>query len=284
MARQITYANDSSVSALDRLTGIDSVDRSTKNFTIEAIAQLFASTGLADVSKLAFFYTHNDSNLASRGQAYYSFIPGLEDTPVGINSIVINRFDSLGKDFEPLRVLSTGSHIKLTAVGNAADTNYGLYEINGIPQISGSTITITVKHLASSGTLPNDEISIALLASSVTGQGVAVTDGSAEPTQEANNGDIYFQILPPVDGRHEVFLWLYTDNAWVNEASISGRQGEVGPQGTRGIEVAGGVATGDNTTVGQPTTFTIDRIDPSGDTMPCQLPSLFQLEQWVVLR
>ena len=84
MARQITYANDSSVSALDRLTGIDSVDRSTKNFTIEAIAQLFASTGLADVSKLAFFYNYNASNLASRGQAYYGFIGNIQQ-PAFIN-------------------------------------------------------------------------------------------------------------------------------------------------------------------------------------------------------
>ena len=279
MARQITYANDSSVSALDRLTGIDSVDRSTKNFTIEAIAQLFASTGLADVSKLAFFYDYNASTSASsRGQAYYGFIPGLEDTPVGINSIVINRFDSLGKDFEPLRVLSTGSHIKLTAVGNAADTNYGLYEINGIPQISGSTITITVKHLASSGTLPNDEISIALLASSVTGQGVAVTDGTAEPTQEANNGDIYFQILPNGD-RHDVFLWLYKDNAWVNEANISGIQGEQGIQGFQGVGIVqNSTANGDNTTPGLPTTFVVSLSNPNpngpqGGTLSFTVPA-----------
>ena len=101
MARQIIYANDSDVTALDRLTGIDSLDRSTKNFTIEAIAQLFASTGLADVSKLAFFFNYNAGNSASlRGQAYYRFLGGnLDNTPAGINEIIFNRYDSAGKRF-----------------------------------------------------------------------------------------------------------------------------------------------------------------------------------------
>ena len=59
MARQITYQDDSNVQSLDRLTGIDAQDRSTKNFTIGAIAELFASTGIADPAKNNFFYTVN---------------------------------------------------------------------------------------------------------------------------------------------------------------------------------------------------------------------------------
>ena len=269
MARQITYANDSSVSALDRLTGIDSVDRSTKNFTIEAIAQLFASTGLADVSKLAFFYNYNASNLASRGQAYYGFIGNIQQ-PAFINEIVFNRYDSTGKDFEPLAGSIRGSHIKLTAVGNAADTNYGLYEVLTNPTISGNTITVSVRHLASSGTLPNDEISISVLSSTATGTGVSVTDGEDPPVANATNheGDLYIQIQEHETevGQHQVNIWLYRNGVWVNEANLTGRQGEMGIQGFQGVSIVPGTASGDNTMVGQPTTFTVDlrNDDPNG--------------------
>ena len=265
MARQITYANDSSVSALDRLTGIDSVDRSTKNFTIEAIAQLFASTGLADVSKLAFFYNYNASNLAPRGQAYYGFIGGVEQ-PAFINQIIFNRYDSTGKDFEPLAGSIRGSHIKLTAVGNAADTNYGLYEVLTNPTISGSTITVSVRHLASSGTLPNDEISISVLSSTATGTGVSVTDGANPPVANATNheGDLYIQIQEHETevGQHQVNIWLYRNGVWVNEANLTGRQGEMGIQGFQGVSIVPGTASGDNTTIGLPTTFTVDLVNP----------------------
>lgn len=272
MARQIIYANDSDVTALDRLTGIDSLDRSTKNFTIEAIAQLFASTGLADVSKLAFFFNYNAGNSASlRGQAYYRFLGGnLDNTPAGINEIIFNRYDSAGKDFEPLAGSIRGSHIKLTAVGNAADTNYGLYEVLTNPTISGSTITVSVRHLASSGTLPNDEISISVLSSTATGTGVSVTDGEDPPVANATNheGDLYIQIQEHETevGQHQVNIWLYKNGVWVNEANLTGRQGEMGIQGFQGVSIEPGTASGDNTTVGQPTTFTVDlrNDDPNG--------------------
>ena len=272
MARQIIYANDSDVTALDRLTGIDSLDRSTKNFTIEAIAQLFASTGLADVSKLAFFFNYNAGNSASlRGQAYYRFLGGnLDNTPAGINEIIFNRYDSAGKDFEPLAGSIRGSHIKLTAVGNAADTNYGLYEVLTNPTISGSTITVSVRHLASSGTLPNDEISISVLSSTATGTGVSVTDGEDPPVANATNheGDLYIQIQEHETevGQHQVNIWLYKNGVWVNEANLTGRQGEMGIQGFQGVSIVPGTASGDNTTVGQPTTFTVDlrNDDPNG--------------------
>ena len=233
MARQITYANDSSVSALDRLTGIDSVDRSTKNFTIEAIAQLFASTGLADVSKLAFFYNYNSNMLASQGQAYYGFIAGLENTPVGVNSITFSRFDSLGKDFEPLRGALQGSHLKLTSVGNAGDTNYGLYQISGTPNINGDTITINVNHLASSGTLPDSQISLSYLASSVSGQGVQVFDGQDVPTFGAPVGAIYFR-FDETTTPHTAEVYIRTESQWIFEASLVGQRGEVGPIGPQG--------------------------------------------------
>ena len=261
MARQITYANDSSVSALDRLTGIDSVDRSTKNFTIEAIAQLFASTGLADVSKLAFFYDYNSSKLASKGQAYYEFTGGIEQ-PAFINQIIFNRYDSTGKDFEPLAGSIRGSHIKLTAVGNAADTNYGLYEVLTNPTISGNTITVSVRHLASSGTLPNDEISISVLSSTATGTGVSVTDGEDPPVANATNheGDLYIQIQEHETevGQHQVNIWLYKNGVWVDSANLTGRQGEMGIQGFTGVGIKAGTASGDNSTVGLPTTFTVE--------------------------
>ena len=267
MARQITYANDSSVSALDRLTGIDSVDRSTKNFTIEAIAQLFASTGLADVSKLAFFYDYNASTSASsQGQAYYSFIGNIQQ-PAFINEIVFNRYDSTGKDFEPLAGSIRGSHIKLTAVGNAADTNYGLYEVLTNPTISGSTITVSVRHLASSGTLPNDEISISVLSSTATGTGVSVTDGANPPVANATNheGDLYIQIQEHETevGQHQVNIWLYKNGVWVNEANLTGRQGEMGIQGFQGIGI--NTISGSTPVVGEEVTVTVTLNDPKGD-------------------
>ena len=181
--------------------------------------------------------------------------------------IIFNRYDSTGKDFEPLAGSIRGSHIKLTAVGNAADTNYGLYEVLTNPTISGSTITVSVRHLASSGTLPNDEISISVLSSTATGTGVSVTDGEDPPVANATNheGDLYIQIQEHETevGQHQVNIWLYKNGVWVNEANLTGRQGEMGIQGFQGIGI--NTISGSTPVVGEEVTVTVTLNDPKGD-------------------
>ena len=264
MARQRTYINDSDVTGLDRLTGIDSTDNSTKNFTIEDIAQLFASTGMADPTKLSFLYDVDASNiLPSNGDLYFEYINGLEGTFAGINNITLNAQDnsgnrtaevnSQGADFMPITRFVVGHDIKITDTSIASSTNYGIFYVNAVNTGENDTITLSVTHLASTGNVPSQSTALTVIGGATIdgGQrGNAIFDGTAIPTMETVlgiNGDLYIR-EHVIAGASLVDLYIYNSNnvpdAWGEPVSITGSQGpqgDLGPVGPQGPEGPRGV-------------------------------------------
>ena len=241
MARLKNYPNDSDVTASDRLSGIDSSDNSIKNFTIDDIAQFFASTGIADPTKTAFYYTVDRSNIIpTRGKVYFNFNEELENTPVGIIEIIINRNDGSGRgadaqgmDFAPLRRFAVGNNIKVTDTSTASSTNYGIYEITAVTE-NGASLILSVNHLASSGSVPLTDLSLNIInGAPIEGgtRGNAIFDGAAIPTHNepaAINGDVYFRLFENDLGDGQVDLYLFVGNVWTFQATLTGVQGYQG--------------------------------------------------------
>ena len=271
MARQRTYSNDTDVTALDRLTGIDALDNSTKNFTIDSIAQLFASTGIADPTKLGFYYTFDSSAATPAvGRIFYRFVSGLENTFAGINQIVFNNIDNTGtnempgNNAVPFSRFMDGTDIKLTDVSIASSDNYGIYQVTSVDSSNTGYLILNVIHTASNGNYPNSEVSLSVLSSSGTARarGNRIFFGETAPTAQvpaAIDGDIFIRTFTNADDDTQVDLYEYT-TAWARTAMLSGEQGFQGI----GINTITGAAP----VVSENTTITVTLTDPSGNTMP----------------
>ena len=271
MARQRTYSNDTDVTSLDRLTGIDALDNSTKNFTIDSIAQLFASTGIADPTKLGFYYTFDSSAATPAvGRIFYRFVSGLENTFAGINQIVFNNIDNTGtnempgNNAVPFSRFMDGTDIKLTDVSIASSDNYGIYQVTSVDSSNTGYLILNVTHTASNGNYPNSEVSLSVLSSSGTARarGNRIFFGETAPTAQvpaAIDGDIFIRTFTNADDDTQVDLYEYT-TAWARTAELSGEQGFQGI----GINTITGAAP----VVSENTTITVTLTDPSGNTMP----------------
>ena len=244
MARQTNYGLDTTVTALDRLTGVDSMTNQTVNFTIESVAQLFASTGIADPSKISFFYRVNANGAATtRGDSYFTSngAPGF----AGVSQITINRFDNSGVgvdgqgvDFSPVQRFVVGGEIKLTSVQQANSWGYGLYAINTVTENADNTLTLDVTHTASQGVLPTGAYTISLIgAVSAEARGNSIFDGAFVPTLDmpagSQVGDLFISLLT-VDGHPTASLYVRRQTEWMFVSSLTGAIGPQGPQGIQG--------------------------------------------------
>ena len=274
MARQIIYDIDRVIHEQDRLTGIDSVDNSTKNFTIEDIASFFATTGVADSSKLAFHY-ETDTNATAQGQASYRFAQGLQGNPRGLNQIILHSKDVRGGDFSPLlSSFIVGNDIKITSLNNINDIIYAVYAVTNSTLLNG-VFTLDVEWVTSTGSVLEGNIAVTPIGSSLLGiRGHRFFDGPTVPSDDeaasttAQAGDLYFQIFTDIDGNEQSLLWgpynPQSATPWgVDGVLITGHQGQSGPQGI-GIDTI----TGTVPVIGQPVTITVTLDDPSGDTTP----------------
>ena len=176
MARQTLYENDRSLQGLDRLTGIDFIDNSTKNFTIEDIAQFFASTGIADPSKLAFHYNRVQltQTVLNRGEAKFFF------SPDGEGFAFLTRIELHGTTTQGVELNSNitafleNTILKLTNTSQPNAVDFGFYRVMGAPTISNGIVTINLilERNAAEGTFPATSVSL-------TPVGVAGADGQA---------------------------------------------------------------------------------------------------------
>lgn len=267
MARQIIYESDRELSGLDRLTGIDSVDSSTKNFTIGDIANFFASTGIADPTRLGFHYEFDATTATpERGKFKYSFLPGLENTSAGVTSITVNRYTRVGADIRPLARVMVGNDLKVTDVENPTDVNYAIYLVKATTESEdGSFFTIDVEHQASSGPIPNGATSLSILGATIsTGdRGVSIFDGDYEPTEHnptGISGDLFLREYM-IGDRVQVDLYQYDSTThWGAPTSLTGIQGFQGIGVTEFKGNQDGVAV--STTA---TTITVTGADPANN-------------------
>ena len=294
MARQRFYANDSEIQGLDRLTGIDSVDNSTKNFTISDIAQFFARTGIADPASLSFNFTRTlDNSNPAIGQVSFGFTGGLNNSYTGLRTVTINTRDTGGTSLVPLERFWSRSDIKISNIDSATDTPYGIFQVEGNAdtRVPGQ-ITLTLAHVASDGIIGNDNFVISIVGAPLGSQrGNRVFDGTANPNGEPAvpatattpaipavpaiagiNGDLYFQII---ENPRTVNLFLFNESTWVNEGSLIGQTGPegptgpTGPTGPRGFSLSA-TAT-QNTGLGEDNTITITSTDPDASPVTVEV-------------
>ena len=268
MARIDRYQIDSDVTASDRLTGIDSLDNTVKNFTVDSIAQLFASTGIANPSKLSFYYTVGNQPIPPAGGVTLvtSNIPG----PAGVIQININKFDNSGRgtdnrgfDFTPLRRFVVGNNIELADVGTVDNSNYAIYSVTRVTEV-GDSLELGVSHLASSGHIPLTNVSLTVInGAPIEGgqRGNAIFDGTDVPTfnnPPAIDGDIYIRLFDNEAGDPQVDLYLNENQVWSSPLTLTG------VQGYQGISVSEISSDADpaNPNPGGLTTVTVDYVDP----------------------
>ena len=268
MARIDRYQIDSDVTASDRLTGIDSLDNTVKNFTVDSIAQLFASTGIANPSKLSFYYTVGNQPIPPAGGV--TFVTGNIPGPAGITQININKFDNSGRgtdntgfDFTPLRRFVVGNNIELADVGTVDNSNYAIYSVTRVTEV-GDSLELGVSHLASSGHIPLTNVSLTVInGAPIEGgqRGNAIFDGVDVPTfnnPPAIDGDIYIRLFDNEAGDPQVDLYLNENQVWSSPLTLTGVQGY---QGISVSEISSD-ADPDNPNPGGLTTVTVDYVDP----------------------
>ena len=248
MARQRTYQNDNVVTGSDRLTGVDFADNSTKNFTIEAIAQLFASTGIADPARLSYFYTITSNRSANaQGQAYLSFDSETRSNLfTAVNQIVVNQYDSSGRgdtnqgsNIVPLTRFMVGNDVQITSVQNAGDTNYGIFQVTSISRSpDGRQVTLNLQHRASNGNPPQGDISLSVLSAAISTEvrGSAIFDGNYVPSPNnppAEDGDVFLRRYD-VANQTLVDIYIFSSGGWGSPTTLTGEQGPQGPHGPQG--------------------------------------------------
>ena len=273
MARQRFYENDSTLNGLDRLTGIDSSDNTTKNFTIADIAQFFANTGIADASKLGFHYLNVDNTFTpASGQIVLARVlpDGTFTSNVDgfafVTRIIISNQTTQGVDIRPLRRFFEGTDIKLTDTTSPNGNVYGLYDITNVDQTNNDFSVLSVRHNASSGTLNANNLVLSIIGATLSNaRGSTIFDGTAVPTlgnPTAVAGDLYFQITT---NPRDVRLFMFNGTAWEDEGSLIGEAGPQGPAGPTGpIGPVRGVGT-TTTNTGNPGTDADVTVVANGD-------------------
>ena len=272
MARQRFYENDSTLNGLDRLTGIDSSDNTTKNFTIADIAQFFANTGIADASKLGFHYLNVDNTFTpASGQIVLARVlpDGTFTSNVDgfafVTRIIISNQTTQGVDIRPLRRFFEGTDIKLTDTTSPNGNVYGLYDITNVDQTNNDFSVLSVRHNASSGTLNANNLVLSIIGATLSNaRGSTIFDGTAVPTlgnPTAVAGDLYFQITT---NPRDVRLFMFNGTAWEDEGSLIGETGPQGPADTGPIGPVRGVGT-TTTNTGNPGTDADVTVVANGD-------------------
>ena len=239
MARIKSYENDPTVQGGDKWIGTDITDNSTRNFTVDAIAEYFATTGKADPSGLGFVYDFN-LNTLQPGQFQYTHSNAVP-TPANVTDIIVTALDRNGKNVEPFLTFTEGSVIFIADRATPQSVDYAAYRI--LRHTSADDIvTFQVEHLASSGDLSDGIIGLSFVGTGSAGGGNFDTIRSTTEDPNALNVDIQgnagdYLIRTDTDANGDLLYFIYgplraTGSDWDQPTQLNVR----GPQGIQGIQ------------------------------------------------
>lgn len=234
MARQNSYANDTTLSGLDRLTGVRAENNATANFTLDALITFLAQSGNADGTRLGFSYSYGgefDSEVAlESGKVYVEFLQGGGEAGgwANIKNLYFSNADANNNDFAPIRDVLGGSLIKFNNTSSPAQKAYGLYTVDQATVHSAGYTKLQLEfNSAADDTEPGfDEFVIAPFGVGSGGGGNVSGDtfyaGDYDPNSVADfgdSGDIFF--------RTDTQSYYEKDsNGWGDPISLKGDPGE----------------------------------------------------------
>ena len=246
MARIQTRPLDRDPDLQDKLLGTASEDNKTSNYTLEAIAELFADHGVTDASRTLLNWRHRTDfpeaadpdnptpaevvGALQPGEIYVSTstIDALSTESDESGAIIFaDRRDISGQDGLGLFTAILGGIVKVGGA-SASGVDYAIYEIEGASLATAIDTDTSVMQLLLSN--KNDD--------------------------EGNH---------IVDGIHSL-----EDGEFITFLSLGAITGDKGDRGFQGVGIVPGQDLNDGVTItpSEPTTFTVDLMDPSGATTP----------------
>lgn len=158
MARISIYGLDINLSLLDKWIGTDSNGGSTKNFTAQAIADLFNSVGAISISGQNNFKFQSDSTLGRRqGTISFENFNGNNTSFAGISEIKISKKSSSTKDTEIFIAELVGNNIIIAHVNEP--NNFGIYKLVSYTEdpLELTYYVATLELVAANGTIQSNE-------------------------------------------------------------------------------------------------------------------------------
>jgi hypothetical protein len=158
MARISTYANDVTLSKTDKVIGTDSSGNTTRNFTLNSIAEIFSQLGLVAIagqSSFKFQSNINDGRLA--GTISLDAGGGNNTALSGISSFKISKYNASSNIIINYLETLVGQFV---FVGQVDDiNNFGIYKLSALTQDDTETdfYNATLSHIESNGNILEDE-------------------------------------------------------------------------------------------------------------------------------
>ena len=232
MARQQTYAPDAVVHDGDKWLITDITDNGTKNISVAALAEYFASTGIADPNRVGFHYEYTQNAVLAPGQ--FRYVNGTVSNFGTISQIEIHRYTNRGVDFNPALQLIDQTNIKITDVTEATSTGYGYFRADSFSQ-TGDTILFNLEFLSASGQVPQGNTVFTVLGHFEGVSGGEIKEGPVDPiTAEivGFTGDVFFHV-DEVAGEIDVYGPLSTNvplndsyAGWGTPIQLNGDEGQ----------------------------------------------------------
>ena len=226
----------------DKLLGTRSEDQFTRNYTLEEIAELFADHGVTDASRTLLTWTHRTD------------FPDALDPDNPTNDEIVGALQSgeMYVSTSTIADLASPAFIFANRRDVSNQDGFGLFTaiLGGITKVGGAS--------ASGVAYAIYEVGVTSL----------VNDSEGEPTDimavilTNKNDDNGVHIT---DGIHNL-----ADGEFITFLSLGAITGDKGDQGFQGVGIVPGQDLNDGVTItpSEPTTFTVDLMDPSGATTP----------------
>ena len=257
MARIDSYSNDNTITGGDKWIGTDQANRSSVNFTVDAIAAYFARTGVADPSRLGYTFENGaiyTGQALTQGDLFYELTDaGTGLTYRNISHIRISNRTNRGVDVSGIIPVLRNSITKLTGIRTVEDATYGYFNVLSTSAVEGG-FRLQVSFISNAGSnlgVPDGNIVLTFLGSTeVTNavlQGTGIFSGTIAPelfNGQPEDGSFYIRFDGTATSPSNYRIYGPSQaGQWGNPTQLQGPQGiqgdpgptgPVGPQGVIG--------------------------------------------------
>jgi len=222
MARIKLYPNGTAITGGDRLVGTDINGNATKNYQIEEIAKYFAKSSTADSTGVGFQFNYagkyGGQSLQS-GDFRYQVDPSAP-TQFGwanVTAIAFSRYTENTTDINPIASLYKNQIVKITDIGTANPSNYGVYKITSVTSLTDAFLFSTSLEGAS-GDPSTSVIALAATGISKTDSFFTFTQDSPSAVWNIQHNLEKFPSVTVIDSADDV---VYGNTTYVDENNLT---------------------------------------------------------------
>jgi len=222
MARIKLYPNDEAITGGDRLVGTDINGNATKNYQIEEIAKYFAKSSTADSTGIGFQYNYagkySGQSLQS-GDFRYQVDPSAP-TQFGwanITAIAFSRYTANATDINPIASLYRKQIIKITDIGTANPSNYGVYKISNVTNLTNGFLFSLILQ-GGNGEPSTSVIALSATGISTTDAFYTFTQSTASATWNVQHNLEKYPSVTVIDSANDV---VYGNTTYIDENNLT---------------------------------------------------------------